>query len=78
MKPELAHELLARTEVNPEVTEKKKIKRMIFKNAGNCFNPQYTKTLRHHHGCVNAISVSKNGQYLLSGGDDCNVLVKCY
>ena len=35
----------------------------------------YSKDLKAHFGCVNALAFSKNGQFLASGGDDRRILI---
>jgi len=35
----------------------------------------YSKDLKAHYGCVNALAFSKNGKYLASGGDDRRILI---
>ncbi|KAI1719360.1 DDB1- and CUL4-associated factor 5 [Ditylenchus destructor] len=35
----------------------------------------YQKDLKAHTGCVNAVEFSPQEEYIVSGGDDCNVLV---
>ena len=35
----------------------------------------YSKDLKAHFGCVNALAFSKNGKFLASGGDDRRILI---
>ena len=35
----------------------------------------YTKDLKAHFGCVNALAFSPNGKFLASGGDDRRILL---
>ena len=35
----------------------------------------YSKDLKAHFGCVNALAFSKNGKFLASGGDDKRILI---
>lgn len=36
---------------------------------------QFSKELKAHFGCVNALAFSKNGTFLASGGDDRRILI---
>ncbi|KAJ2992452.1 hypothetical protein HDV02_003057 [Globomyces sp. JEL0801] len=45
----------------------------LCKQSKGTFN---AKVLKQHEGCVNAISISKNGQLLATGGDDLDILVR--
>ncbi|KAJ3100461.1 hypothetical protein HDU97_002198 [Phlyctochytrium planicorne] len=44
-------------------------------NSVACQKLPYTRELKAHFGCVNALAFSDNGQFLASGGDDSRVLL---